>query len=206
MGFRVDLSQETANTIEAGSTCPAGFHRAVVDDTFMEDSSGDQIFEFHVVSGSGRGSVVRERLFNPDNSGDEKQQKRSLTRVKLFANRLGLVKSEDFGKPDVELDFLQAIGKEVVIEAIHKPGDKGVFVNTQWDGIYPLDSEKIPAAVRAALGLPTLPAHASAAAANAEANGSAGKGKGGGRGKGKAQEPVGAGAGAGATDGIPNDL
>lgn len=160
--FSVDLTDDSPEGVDTGGRVPAGWYRAFVHDVVDDVKSGKTMIAFRITAGSQKDATVYERLSDPDLVESEKGKRVSLTRIKLFASRLGLIKADAFGR-QADGDFVDAIGTECVIQVVHRPypdkttGAPQVSVELDFAGIYPLDHAKIPADVRKALGLPPLP-------------------------------------------------
>lgn len=159
MGFALDFSSDDdLDKIDRGNSVEPGWYRAVLTDT-SEDKNGNQSMEWTVKGGASDGSKVFDTLVNPSNPETEKGQKFCAQRAKLYASRLGLLKGEELGQSSVELDWMQAIGGEYVLNLAldsysDQQGNKREKVKPKFDGVFPLDHEKIPDAVRKALSLP----------------------------------------------------
>jgi hypothetical protein len=139
--FELDLRGTTEKDIERDSVPPGKFHVVV---TNVEEGPADQtaclVFKLEVVTGTtdAVGAVMSERLFMT-----EKTKKR----VALFARRLGLVGTSDFGK-QVAVDWSQAIGKQAVVEVTEeeyekKDGSKGKASRVTFSGIWETDDERV---------------------------------------------------------------
>lgn len=158
MGFAVDFTEDDdLEKIDRGNSLEPGWVRAVVTDT-SEDKNGGQSFEWTVKGGASDGAKFFDTLFNPSNSASEKGAKFCAQRAKLVASRLGLLKGDELGKA-VELDWMQAIGNEYVVKLVadnykDTKGNDRESIKPAFDGIFALDHEKIPDAIRKALSLP----------------------------------------------------
>lgn len=186
MRFNLDLTRDTAATVEQGSYVPAGWYFASLDDVDDDTKSGKTVLVFVVSNGpsvlehskpdpkdtKGKKRLIEyeaqpngphasrkvfERLSDPDAlEGDAVNT--ATKKIKVHASRLGLLKPEHFGQ-QADLDFADAIGASVVLHVVpneytNNGGELVKASQLAFDGIYPRDHDKIPAAVRAALGLP----------------------------------------------------
>lgn len=168
MGFRINLSNETKDTIDRPLYLPEGWFHVTLSDAFEGESEqdlGKQVLEFTVTDGKHAGQKYTERLTNPDDAPSEESQEMAMRRMKIFVSRMGLVSDADFGKEDVEIDFTNAIGKEFAIQIKNREyidkrtGTKKETTSMPFGGIHPWGSDGIPSEGRKALGLPPLSGH-----------------------------------------------
>jgi hypothetical protein len=159
MEFDLDLTDvQNEDQMEAGDRLPVGWYKATLTDFYDDhNKEGSSVFEWTVDGGVFDGQKTWDRCTDPASLDDPAKQKTALKRIKLLANRLGLVKKEDFGKPGVHVNFADAINAAMVLEVQEwsnkdNPSKKGTSI--AFDGVYPPDHEKIPADVRQRLGLP----------------------------------------------------
>lgn len=165
MGFQrtVNLTEvHNVETLDSGGKLGKGWYRTKLTDHY-EDSTkpGEYVFEFTVSAGPFLGEKAWYRFDDPDTVEDESKRKTAEKRINMIGCRFGQIKSGDEGKNEVNLDFGAALDREFVIQieewTKNDPVTKEVIKRgTQigWAGIYPLDHEKIPDAVRAELKLP----------------------------------------------------
>lgn len=164
MGFQRSVNLTEVHNVEAldsGGKLGKGWYLTKLTDHY-EDSTkaGEYVFEFTVAAGPFLGEKAWYRFDDPD-TVEEKHQKTAEKRINMLGCRFGQIKSGDEGKSDVNLDFGAAIDREFVIQVEEwtktDPVTKEVLkrgTQIAWAGIYPLDHEKIPDAVRAELKLP----------------------------------------------------
>ena len=173
MGFRVNFKDDTPEKLEQGLLVPIGYYHAFVEDV-AEGEGGNTKITFQISKGPWVEKKISETLWNPDGSNNEKAAKVNETKIKLWGHRLGLVPDTQCGQDaDVELDFINAIGKEVIIHVVHNPSQNDktkIYANIDFGGVFPLASDKIPMEDRAALSLPVLESQVKAAK-EAAANG-----------------------------------
>lgn len=170
-----DLTTTTADEVERGGTLPPGWYLACVSDLEEDGLTHALKFTFTVAAGPYRGAFVTDTLWHPANATDEKKRKITQNRRVLFASRLGLLAASDFGKAGVRVKWTDAIGKRVWLSVDNREydkrdqhgrptGQKGVASNLKFDGIYPVDSDKVPADIRNGQGAAGWPAAAAAPA------------------------------------------
>lgn len=160
MGWKMDLTDQTPESVEREGKLESDWYVMAIDDAYLDAKSSEQVFEFTIK----RGIVTKnryagdkhfERLKNPDLVVEQAQ---NVNRKKNYcwASRLGVIPAAAYGQ-EAEVEWEQAIGKEVVLKIKRREWDKdgksGVKSECEFD-IFPPDHEKIPADVRTALGLP----------------------------------------------------
>jgi hypothetical protein len=179
--FTVDLTQDTPETIDRGREVEPDWYAVVVHDVGEDPKNGAVLFEFKVQAGmetQGKyaGSIIFDRLYDPDLADSEQKRQMAIRRQKLYASRLGLLATDAFGR-EASGDWMDAMGKSVVVRVERRSytdslGEKKEITGVRFDGLFPPDHEKIPDPVRQALNLPaaklspeTLAKRAKAAAA-----------------------------------------
>lgn len=148
MGIRgsVDLGNKSAEQVEkAASGIDAGWYRALVADVYEDDHTNLKlVFELP------DGRRHTETLWDPNAS--EKPQ-RLQQRRDAFSIRLGLVPRDAKGTA-FEFDWLDAIGREVVVNLGKKQNDKGqFFTQLEWMGLYAADDLRVQEQVKGQLRL-----------------------------------------------------
>jgi hypothetical protein len=161
--FTVDLSQDTPETIDRGREVEPDWYAVIVHDVGEDPKNGAVLFEFKVVAGmetQGKyaGSIIFDRLYDPDLADTEQKREMAIRRQKLYASRLGLLATDAFGR-EASGDWMDAMGKSVVVRVERRSytdslGEKKEITGVRFDGIYPPDHEKIPDSVRKSLHLP----------------------------------------------------
>src|SRR5262249_59305060 len=125
---------------------------------YDDTKSGATVFEYKVLEGKYRGAKIFDRINDPTLATKDNAADMILRRVKLLGSRLGLLKADACGHQK-ELDFEDAIGQKVVVHVERRKyqdaqGNDKEITSVKFDGIYPLDHEKIPEVVRKELQLP----------------------------------------------------
>lgn len=139
MGFRIDLTNDTEETVERGDQPGPGWYLAKLEDVYEDVAkAGATVLKFKIAVGEYEGRTQFDRLFDPNLADDEKAKK-STQRIKMVAHRLGLIGEGDYGG-EAEIDFVNAIGWEgfLRIETNKNSGYTGIAYN----GIFPLDYPK----------------------------------------------------------------
>lgn len=160
MAFKLNLSgAKSVEDLDRESHVEPGWYRAKVEDATQNDKTGAEVIVCQVMGGRFDGCKADIQLQDPEQVTDVKKAERAISRIQVIATRLGLVSKEMLGNDDVDINFNDAIGKEVVIECEAREytkdnGTKSSFTGIAYTGIYPLDHEKIPDQVRKDLGLP----------------------------------------------------
>jgi hypothetical protein len=167
--FNVDLTQDTADSIDRGRDVAPGWYKCALDNVYDDTKTGATVFEYKVLEGKYRGAKVFDRISDPTWATNENATAMIMRRVKLLGNRLGLLKADAYGQQK-ELDFMDAIGQTVVVQVEHRKyvdaqGNDKEIDSVKFDGVYPLDHEKIPEPVRKELQLPPAKKKEGAAAA-----------------------------------------
>lgn len=163
----LDLTGLTEDDLERGGSVEAGWYRTIVTDAFEDAKNpGTIVLKFAVVGGPFDKYEIVERLFHPDNSEDAEKAKVAGRRMALFAKRLGLLGTADFGQA-VRLDWSNALGREVALKVIKrkykdKNGNDRDGVNVDFAGIYQLTDERVPAEMRQGGGGGSVAASSSA--------------------------------------------
>ena len=126
-----------------------------VDDNFRD------CFTFVVTSTFCKGKRQVSFLNNPDHCSVDSERAGQIKKMRLWFHRLGILSKEDVGKSPI-IDPTKPVGKDFVLEIEaptfnKKTGEMGKFPQIAYGGVYPLDHESIPVAVRQQLGLPQLP-------------------------------------------------
>jgi hypothetical protein len=156
--FTVDLSEDTPDTLDRGRDVEPGWYKCALEDVFDDTKSGATVFEHRILEGKYKNARIFDRINDPALATKDNAADVIMRRVKLLAVRLGLLKADACGQQK-ELDFVDAIGSTVVVHVEHRKyqdaqGNNKEITSVKFDGVYPLDHEKIPEAVRKALGLP----------------------------------------------------
>ena len=155
----IDLTGDTKDTVDRTMPNP-GWYKATVIDSLPDEDADAQIVRYRVTAPTFIGSVIDDKIFNPEGSKDDAAGEISLRRLKLMLKRLGLIGDSDYGK-QVEIDWLKAKGRDVVLHLTEREGKGEMagkkFVNIDFGGVFPLDHDKIPVAERQRMGLPLLP-------------------------------------------------
>ena len=169
MKFNLDLTDRKADDfdrLDANRRPEAGWYKCVLDDASENSQTGQFTFEWKVLAAAAPanavyvGAVIFDNVGNPETADSDKAAEMTLRRVGLLGKRLGLIKPENMGQ-HFDLDFADAINTEAVVHVEHRSykdrdGSQREIDSVKFDGVYPLNHPKIPADVRAALGLPAL--------------------------------------------------
>ncbi len=146
MGYEVELDLDGIDDkeVDSGGLVPLGYHHCTVDDVSeLDDSPGSFRFKYKVVHGPAAGRMVQDTLWNPANSATSEKARNTTKRWAIFAKRLRLQKDLTSGK--LNLNMLEAVGRDCVIQVIHKTETDGrVFANIPFAGIFPLGHDDIP--------------------------------------------------------------
>jgi hypothetical protein len=138
--IRLNLSGQDKESLERGDNVYPGWYLAELKDVFEDQNKPNTVFRFAVVGGAMDGFTVSYWLPSPDSVEDNKRA-RAGRRVALVAKRLGLLNDADYGQPSVEKSWLDALHTQVFL---HVTKAKDGFVGIAYDGIYPLDDDKLP--------------------------------------------------------------
>lgn len=161
---QLDLTDQTAESIETGNRVEAGWKRLKIEDVYEDRQKETIKFKMKVTIGEDEGKALIESLTHPSQAQDSQGANFARQRRNLFAKRLGLIPPESYGG-HAPVNWLDAIGLEVVGRVAHREGEKTnpvtgkrektgqTFVSLTFDGIYPFHHEKIPADVRKELQL-----------------------------------------------------
>jgi hypothetical protein len=170
MGWQLDMTDQTAETVEREGKLEADWYLCVLDDTH-EDKNGQQVFELVVKKGlvtKARYADERhfERLNNPEYGKDEQAQRFLKKKANCWASRLGLLKQNAFGRV-VNVEWEDCIGNAYVLKITHRQyADKDKLTGQPTGAmqtavecgfnLFPPDHEKIPEEVRKGLELPPV--------------------------------------------------
>lgn len=200
MGFKLDFSNDTPEKVDSGGRIESGWYRAILDDVYEDHSNNDTVFKYVIQGGVYDGMVVWERLSDLDQVDDDKSKAVIISKAKNRAKRLGLLGDDVFGS-EAEIEFADAIGKEVIlqVESEYKDKNTGQMVSCSprpgYAGVWTEDHPKLPIVAKKALGIALTKEEEEKEAAKAT---KAAGGKGGRtirKASAATQEPVGAGAG-----------
>ena len=181
MDLEYDLGEEVdEQKVEAGGKLPPGWYLAVVDDIFPDPANPCLKVIYKITHGPYAGKQPTDTIWDPAASDTPDKAKSAKARMNLVGGRIG---ARDEGT--TRFNWLRCIGNAVVLEMAHKQkrwcnkcdterDEKGIqkcpqcgeklswkddpssFVNVAYDGVYPLDHEKLGDAVRRELGI-TVP-------------------------------------------------
>lgn len=148
------------SSMESGGIPAEGKHHAILDGFRLANAnsgaSGREL-TFKIIGGPSRGLTVKETLWNPNPDlpdSDERKQK-SVSRILLFAHRLGVVNKKGDGANAVYedapgvTDFSDRFGAEVVIEVHHEEYErkdgkgKGKAAKLTFGGIFCVNDPKV---------------------------------------------------------------
>ena len=107
MGFKLDLTGDTAEALDLPQFAPPGVFWTELTDATEDNDSGAQVLEFTIKYGPCAGVKITEKLQNPEFATDETKAKNQAKKAKKWVNRLGAITKADEGKPDVEPDFIR---------------------------------------------------------------------------------------------------
>lgn len=195
--FKVNLENDKADELDVMRNAVRGWYRANLEDVEDDEKNGGVYLVFNINHGIYKNCQYRPKakVADPAMADSPANEKSRWQLIKTYGKRMGLISSEQAGKPgEIDVDFVDAIGREFVIEIEEdtKPRNDGTgnmtFASVKYAGVYPLNHDAIPNWVRKDLGLPHYDAAKDAADA---AKVKAGKGRGGKQ----QQEPAGAVAG-----------
>ncbi|MDE2102276.1 MAG: hypothetical protein KGL39_33835 [Patescibacteria group bacterium] len=172
MDLEIELDEALdAQKTEAGGKIPAGWYLAKVFDIFPDSANDCVKLEYEITHGPYAGKKVNDTLWDPNASDDQEKAKKSRQRLQLVALRVGAI-----ADGETKIRFTNAIGNPVVLHLVQQQerkcdscdedppksvrkcpscGGKIVwrdvpngFVNPAYDGVYPLDHEKLTDEVR----------------------------------------------------------
>lgn len=152
-------TRKSLDELDRPTQAEAGWHKAKITDTDQDDN-GTEVLKLTIVGGPSDGCQLTFKMKNPEGCDDEKTSRAAASRMEAIASRLGLITEADLGNPAFQLQFAKAMYKEVVAEVENhafpdsKTGQMRNGTQLTYLGIYPLDHEKIPDAVRKSMGLP----------------------------------------------------
>lgn len=202
------FSDDDWKDMENPSPVPAGWYRARVAEVDTDANSGNLFLHFQITAGPFKGKKIKETLWNPENADSEDKSANSRKKKLLFATRLGLITAADKQKRDPHFRIVwdNALGVEVWIKVEQrtfdrkdkvtgKPtGEKGTSNQLTFDGVYPINDERVPQDVR----LGTATGQTAAASTGTTAAGAGSRPAGQTQQARNARQPAGAGAGAAA--------
>jgi hypothetical protein len=156
--FSVDLTQDTPDTLDRGRDVEPGWYRCDLNDVYDDAKSGATVFEYKVLEGKYKGAKIFDRISDPALATNDNAAGMIMRRVKLLGSRLGLLGADACGQQK-ELDFVDAIGQTVVVHVERRKyqdqqGHDKEITSVKFDGVYALDHERLPEAVRKELLLP----------------------------------------------------
>lgn len=140
MPIRLNLSGDSAETVDRGGQLAPGWCLAELEDVHEDDDKHQVVFKFKIVDGAGvnnPGMTTSYWLPDPEAAEDAKLKK-AVERAKMVALRLGAISEGDFGQEEVEPDWFGAMGKQFFVQ-IAEPAKDQTFVGIAYSGIYPLD-------------------------------------------------------------------
>jgi hypothetical protein len=137
----LDLRNKDEESVERSDSVTPGWHLAELIDIFDDANKPNTVFRFKVLAGECEGLIVRYWLPDPD-CVDEDKRKRAENRAALIAKRLGLLDAADYGQAEVEKSWLDALHTQVFLH-VTKAKDSN-FVGISYDGVFPLDYDKLP--------------------------------------------------------------
>ncbi len=146
----LDLTDDTADSLESGGQIRPGWHHAKVEDAYDDPKNqGTLVLLFRVLGGKCSGAAHYERLWGADNAKDAKSATTAKNRRKLFLKRLGVIGDGDAGK-QVSVDWADAIGRECLIKIKRDTkkqddGETKEYINLDFAGIYRLNHPEVPA-------------------------------------------------------------
>lgn len=176
-GFDINFDEFNPDTVDRGYP-PAGWYRAIVEDSEIDDKTGATVMTYKITDGVHQEQTIKDRIFDPNMAADEEKKSVAIRRAGGLALRLGLVKSIVVGKdakgrdkkgvvnldgtPVASVDFGAAIGKDVVLHLTSrkytdKNGNEKETTGVDFMGVYLTDHPDIPDSECAALGLPPRP-------------------------------------------------
>lgn len=140
----LEMSDEEIKAADEGGGKPQPGWYIVDVENLSEDDYDHPNLYFHlkvVAPVRHKGFQVKERLWNPKNSVDEKKAANGKTRRGLFAKRLGLTTAGSS-----RVNWQHAIGKRVLVKlALGQENQAGKrYLQVDWGDIYPLDHPKLP--------------------------------------------------------------
>jgi hypothetical protein len=138
--LRLDLRGKDEESVERGDNVTLGWHLAELIDVY-DDAKSNTVLKFKVLAGECEGLVSNYWLPDPD-CVEEDKRKRAEHRVMLIAKRLGLLEPADYGQAEIEKSWLDALHTQVFLH-VTKAKDSS-FVGIAYDGIFPLDHDKLP--------------------------------------------------------------
>jgi hypothetical protein len=165
-GFNVNLTGMKPEDLDGGAYLPAGWYKATVSDVAEDNESAATVITYQVLGGKHDGRTIKDRITNPNYQDDDKKRELSVRRAAMMAKRLGILTDEQISQGDVDLEFNNAMGREVLIHVesrkyTDKSGNEKEAIGLTFDGVYPLVApihDKVPDAVIAEFGLPPRPA------------------------------------------------
>ncbi len=182
MSFKINLGNHTEETLDRNEQVPIDWYKAVLSDVVPDHDKGFSNLVFKITEGPYTGMTAKETMFDPQYESDDKKAETKLNKIVTGGTRLGLITKEDIAKGDLDLDFVDAIDKPVVIRVEHRPGKNPdgsangkVFAQVAWLGFYPHDHYDIPTEVRKRLDLGAARPRPKGSASTTGGRGGAGK-------------------------------
>lgn len=159
--FGLNLSDVRPEDMD-GDRCDPGWYFATLEKEEVRDKDGAAVLTFKISGPLSKGKTVQKVMNDPSLAKTDEKAKSLAEYVRRVAMRMQLLTEADAGKPSIDVDFAKAVGKPFVIEMEPHSyeNEKGQTVHTaqmSYIGMFPLDHDKIPVAVREALGMPLLP-------------------------------------------------
>jgi hypothetical protein len=146
--------------LEGGAILPGWFLGTLYSEE--ENEKGQEILHFKITGPTQAGASRAITLNNPIFASDEVQGKKQVERALLVAYWLNIHSKEDV-RAGRDIDWAKGVGWKGVMHLEEQEynnretGQTGKKVDFPFRGVYSLDSESIPPAVRVHLGLPLLP-------------------------------------------------
>jgi hypothetical protein len=158
--FNVNLEGMEYDSMDAGLRLDPGWYRAILDDCYDDSKSADTVMVWKVTHGSSKGAKHSDRLRDPELATSDVGKNMAIKRIVALGKRFGLIAPED--KSMKPINFQDVIGFEGVIHIVErgytdKAGLPAKSIEVDFVGVYSLNHDKIPPAVRVSLGLPLLP-------------------------------------------------
>ena len=136
------ISKEKDLELSSGPV-PDGKYHVLVESVAKESEGTPSLkFVFSVLAGTTPGQnnrKIHERLYLTE---------KTMQRVYLFANRLGLINTSEFGQPNVRKNWKETVGSQVIVEVQlreydKRDGTKAKTSNITFGGIWKLDDESV---------------------------------------------------------------
>lgn len=160
MGFKISTKDLKPEDMDGDKVDP-GWYFATLTGVKYREKDNAALLTFTISGPLAMGKLVGKTLGDGTINPDREKGKKQWAQARVVAMRLGLLTVNDAGKEDLGLDFEKAIGWNGVVEMEPHSfeGEGGKLIHTSqmgYPGMYPLNHEKIPVAVREALGMPLL--------------------------------------------------